>query len=107
MVSLTSLWLPILVSAVAVFVVSSIMHMVLPLHKNDFKAFPQEDAVLDALRRFNLPAGDYVAPRPASSAAIIVRLEGKGAVSLFVVPSFAQRSRARRDLNRRSRSPSS
>src|SRR5436853_4645961 len=68
MVSLTSLWLPILVSAVAVFVASSIVHMVLPLHRNDFKAVPREDEVLEALRRFNIPPGDYIAPRPASPA---------------------------------------
>src|SRR5437773_12119350 len=68
MVSLTSLWLPILVSAVAVFVASSIVHMVLPLHRNDFKAIPREDEVLEALRRFNIPPGDYLAPRPASAA---------------------------------------
>ena len=68
MVSLTSLWLPILASAVAVFVASSIVHMVLPLHRNDFKAVPREDEVLEALRRFNIPPGDYIAPRPASPA---------------------------------------
>src|SRR6266853_4122633 len=68
MVSLTSLWLPILVSAAAVFVASSIVHMVLPFHRNDYKAVPREDEVLDALRRFNIPPGDYIAPRPASPA---------------------------------------
>ena len=35
MSSLASLWLPTLVSAVLVFVVSSIIHMVLPWHKSD------------------------------------------------------------------------
>ena len=68
MVSLTSLWLPILVSSVAVFVASSILHMVLPFHRNDYKSVPQEDAFLDALRRFSIPPGDYLAPRPASAA---------------------------------------
>jgi len=33
MVPLTSLWAPILLSAVIVFVASSIMHMVLPFHR--------------------------------------------------------------------------
>ena len=68
MVSLTSLWLPILVSAIAVFVASSILHLVLPFHRNDFKPIPREDEVLEALRRFNIPPGDYLAPRPASAA---------------------------------------
>ena len=50
MVSLTSLWLPILLSAVIVFVASSIMHMVLPYHKSDYRKLPDEDRVTDALR---------------------------------------------------------
>ena len=62
MVPLSSLALPILGSAVVVFVVSSIVHMVLPYHRNDFKKVPDEDATLDALRRLNIPPGDYVAP---------------------------------------------
>jgi len=66
MVPLTSLILPILLSAVIVFVASSIIHMLLPFHKADIRRFPQEDDVLDALRRFNLPPGDYGAPMPAS-----------------------------------------
>jgi hypothetical protein len=68
MVSLTALWLPILLSAVAVFIASSIIHMALPWHSNDFKKFPAEDGVLDAVRPFNLVPGEYVAPRPESMA---------------------------------------
>ncbi len=37
MISLTELWLPILLSAVFVFIVSSILHMVISIHKGDFK----------------------------------------------------------------------
>jgi hypothetical protein len=65
MVSLTNLWMPIVLSGVLVFIASSIIHMALGWHNGDFKKFPSEDAVLDALRPFNLPPGDYVAPRPA------------------------------------------
>jgi hypothetical protein len=68
MVSLTALWLPILLSAVAVFIASSIIHMALPWHSKDFKKFSAEDAVLDAVRPFNLAPGEYVAPLPASMA---------------------------------------
>jgi hypothetical protein len=68
MVSLTALWLPILLSAVLVFVASSLIHMLLGWHAGDWKKFPSEDAVLDALRPFDLAPGDYVAPRPASMA---------------------------------------
>jgi hypothetical protein len=66
MVSLMSLWLPILLSAVLVFVISSLIHMVLPYHKNDFRALPAEDEVMDALRRTDLPPGDYALPYASS-----------------------------------------
>jgi len=68
MVPLTSLVLPILGSAVIVFVLSSIIHMVLPYHKSDMRKLPDEDAVLEALRRLSIPPGDYGAPHPGSSA---------------------------------------
>ncbi len=58
-----SLWLPILVSAVIVFVASSIIHMVLTYHRSDFKKLEKEDEVGDALRPFNIPPGDYILPR--------------------------------------------
>ena len=67
MVPALSLWLPVVLSAVIVFVVSSIIHMVLPYHKSDFKKLPSEDEVMDALRPFNIPPGDYVVPSPGSS----------------------------------------
>jgi hypothetical protein len=66
MVPVTTLLVPILVSAVFVFIASSVIHMVLPFHKNDLKRLPREDDVLDALRAFNLPPADYGAPMPAS-----------------------------------------
>ncbi len=69
MVSLVDLWLPILLSAVLVFVASSVIHMVLhQWHAQDFKRFAAEDAVMDALRPFNLGPGDYAAPVPESMA---------------------------------------
>src|SRR5437899_2956957 len=68
MTALSALWLPILVSAVAVFVVSSIIHMTPLWHKTDYPRFANEDRVLDALRPIGLPPGDYMMPRPASSA---------------------------------------
>jgi hypothetical protein len=68
MVSLIGLWLPILLSAVLVFVASSVIHMVLRWHAKDFKKFAAEDAVMDALRPFDLGPGDYAAPLPDSMA---------------------------------------
>jgi hypothetical protein len=66
MVSIPSLWLPILLSGVAVFVVSSVIHMVLGYHANDFKKFPNEGAVADALGKLNIPPGDYMYPKSSS-----------------------------------------
>ena len=68
MVTIASLWLPIVLSAVAVFVVSSIIHMMLSYHKNDFKALPQEAKVMDALRALAIPHGEYMMPYCGSSA---------------------------------------
>lgn len=58
-----ALWLPILLSAVAVFIISSIIHMVLRYHNSDYKKVPDEDRFLDALRGFDLVPGDYIVPR--------------------------------------------
>ena len=66
MVPLMSLWLPIVLSAVIVFAASSIIHMALPFHKNDYKKIPREDEVAEALRKFAIPPGDYVLPRASS-----------------------------------------
>lgn len=62
MVSLLSLWLPILLSAVIVFVVSSVIHMLLPYHKTDFGGVEKEDEVQQALRPFKIPPGEYFLP---------------------------------------------
>lgn len=62
MVSIFALWLPILLSAVAVFILSSIIHMVLPYHKSDYKKLQSEDEIMDTLGKFNIPPGDYVYP---------------------------------------------
>ncbi len=63
MTQLSALWLPIVVSAVFVFVVSSIVHMALPWHKNDYPRVPKEDELMDALRPLAIPPGDYMVPR--------------------------------------------
>jgi hypothetical protein len=62
MVSLFDLWLPILLSAVATFLISSVIHMALKYHNSDFAKLPDENRVMDALRPFKLPSGDYVFP---------------------------------------------
>ena len=66
MVSVVSLWLPVLLSGVLVFVVSSIIHMVLSYHAGESQPVPDEAKVMGALRPFEIPPGDYAMPRPAS-----------------------------------------
>src|SRR5262249_18785079 len=57
MVYLSQLWLPIVLSAVFVFVVSSIIHMALPIHKSDYRKLPDEEKVMDALRAAGVGPG--------------------------------------------------
>ncbi len=66
MVPLSWLWVPVLLSAVIVFVASSIIHMALPYHRSDYRQVPSEDAVMEALRRFGIAPGDYMIPRAGS-----------------------------------------
>ena len=68
MTGLTVLWLPILLSAVIVFVASSVIHMLLPWHRSDYPKVPDEGPVRDALRPFAIPPGDYMMPRCDSPA---------------------------------------
>jgi hypothetical protein len=66
MISVAAFWLPILLSAVLVFVASSVIHMASPWHKSDYPKIPSEDQVMDALRPLAIPPGDYMVPRPAT-----------------------------------------
>lgn len=61
MVALSALWLPILVSAVVVFVASNVLWMALPFwRRGDYGQLPDEKSVIDAL----VPAesGQYMVP---------------------------------------------
>ena len=62
MVSLTVLWLPILLSAVVVFIASSVIHMVIGWHNSDYTKLPNEDDVVDALRTAGAGPGEYIFP---------------------------------------------
>ena len=63
MISIPSLWLPILLAGVFVFVTSSVIHMVFSAwHKNDFRHLPDEDAGLSAIGSLGLEPGDYLFP---------------------------------------------
>ena len=56
------LWLPILLSAVGVFLVSSVLHMCIPIHKNDYDKLGKEVDVLTALRENGVQPGEYMFP---------------------------------------------
>lgn len=66
MISIDTLWLPILLSAVAVFIVSSLIHMFIGYHNSDFDKLASEDRVMDDLGKLNIPPGDYVVPYAAT-----------------------------------------
>lgn len=66
MTGIFQLWLPILLSAVIVFVVSSVIHMASPWHKSDYPRIPNEDQLRNAVRPLTIPPGDYMIPRPAT-----------------------------------------
>ena len=66
-VALTSLWLPILLSAIAVFIASSLVWMVLQYHNSDWHPLPDEEAIRRALK--GVPHGEYTVPYAASNKA--------------------------------------
>ena len=57
-----SLWIPVIVSAVVVFVASSILHMALKYHQADYKSLPNEGAVREALAKGSPAPGIYFTP---------------------------------------------
>ena len=99
MTGLSALWLPILLSAIAVFVASSLIHMLSPWHKADYGKVPNEDKVQEALRPFAIPPGDYMLPRPSGaadmkSAAFLDKIT-KGPVMMLTVMPNAMMSMGR------------
>ena len=42
--------------------------MLIGYHNNDYKKVPEEDSVMDALREFNIPPGEYSMPKASSMA---------------------------------------
>lgn len=63
---ISDLWLPIVLSGVAVFIVSSVLHMVLPIHRGDHQPLPGEPEILEAIRKQNVAPGAYMFPFPSS-----------------------------------------
>lgn len=62
MVPIASLWLPILLAAIVVFIASSLSHMVLKLHQKDYQKLPGETEVLAVMRQSGVGPGNYMFP---------------------------------------------
>jgi hypothetical protein len=59
---LIQLWLPIIVSAVIVFILSALAWTVMPHHKKDFTGLPNADAVQALMRQHPPKPGQYSVP---------------------------------------------
>jgi hypothetical protein len=70
MVPLMSLWVPIVLASVLVFLASFIVHMVLPFHRGDYEKLPSEDQAMDALRGLGVPPGNYMMPHAGTPKAM-------------------------------------
>src|SRR5215211_3854047 len=92
MTSVITLWLPILLSAVAVFLVSSVIHMMSPWHKSDYSGVPNEEGFRAAVGPMAIPPGDYMIPRPESrddlrSPEFLEKMRAGPRVIMTVLPS--------------------
>ena len=92
MVTIVSLWIPIVVAAALVFVVSSIVHMVLRYHNSDYRALPHEAETLAGLRQAGLTPGMYFFPHCAdpkqmSSPEMIAKYRQGPVGHVTVIPS--------------------
>lgn len=59
---ITALWLPILVSAAAVFVACAVGWMVIGHHNKDYSTFPKAEELVSNLKTWNVPHGSYMFP---------------------------------------------
>ena len=70
MVTIAALWMPILVSAILVFIASFLAWVVSPHHKSDWKQLPNEDAVRETMNKEKLEPGQYMVPYAADQKAM-------------------------------------
>ena len=62
MVNMYQLWVPIVLGSIVLFIASTIIWMVLPYHRKDVGGTPDENPLLEAMRRQNLMPGQYLVP---------------------------------------------
>ena len=91
MVPLSALWLPILLSAVIVFVASSIMHVLLRYHASDYRQLPDENQILATLRGAAPKPGlylfPYILPKEMKSPATLEKYKQGPVGRLTIIPS--------------------
>jgi hypothetical protein len=88
-ISIIDLWLPILVSAIAVFFISFLVHMVFTYHRNNIDPLPNEQQFADAMGPMDIAPGEYMVPfcndpKEMESEAHKAKL-GKGPVVMLTV----------------------
>jgi hypothetical protein len=95
-----SLWLPVLLSAAAVWIISALVWTVLPHHKSDFRPVPGEDRVREALQAAKSAPGCYIVPfwaeRDKAKCAEVEKKAAEGPVGMITlgrpgVPKMAGR----------------
>ena len=94
MVPIASLWLPIVLSAVIVFVASSILHMLLTYHRTEYRKLPDENQLMQAIHQQSVQPGFYAFPHTAGPKEMkspdIIEKFKKGPVgNLTIIPSGA------------------
>jgi len=92
MVPLSALLWPILLSTIIVFIASSVSHMLLPWHRSDYPALPNEEGFRKAVGPMNIPPGDYFVPRPAARSemqapAFLAKLNEGPRIIMTVLPN--------------------
>src|SRR5262245_31757501 len=94
MVAWSALLLPTVLSAVLVFIASSIIHMVIKWHQSDYKKLANEDDVRAAIRKSSPAPGLYVLPyckhgKDAASEEMMKKFKKGPIGALYVRPTGA------------------
>lgn len=92
MVALTALWLPMVASPIAVFLVSSGIHMATKWHQSEYPKVPDEDRLRAALGPMAIAPGDYMVPRCVDmkdmrSPEFVARMQEGPVVMMTVMPN--------------------
>ncbi|MDG2020662.1 MAG: hypothetical protein P8J59_01795 [Phycisphaerales bacterium] len=66
--TIMALWLPVLAAAISVFFLSFLFWMVLPHHRKDIQALPNEKPIFDAIASLDVPPGLYMWPNCTDTA---------------------------------------